>query len=210
MSRWAAPGLGYPNATVAPYMDEPSAPLRTNDEVTFIALQAHSQGRQRQVMELIAAHYAESEELQRQFDAQTRARNSALLLLFADHHYGELSAATIAAMRLHTPVALVFSTARTRAHITKERLGDAAFIFQHCAHAVPRPRYVMAGSDQDRHILVGYTADMERWLLLVLERAPSEKPVNGMHGWLLVGARRLGKTKFRQYQNRGQLIAIAA
>lgn len=147
-----------------------------------------------------AAHFAVQESI------RTRNR-AAVAALFADWHIGELDPRIPPSLGLGDAVLRVFNTAVTRQHVAKRHPGDVSFIMQQLVHAIAHPyMYRRSTQREDRIELVGWTADSERTLRIILEAPTADPPATGSHGWLQVNATRLGKAKRRQAEKKGGWI----
>lgn len=131
-------------------------------------------------------------------------RNAAIAALFADWVLGVLDARIPMALGLRSDVLNVFNTASTRQHVAKNHPGDAEFIMRHMVHALSHPlMYRRSNQHADRIELVGFVADNERTLRIILEAPAAVPPARGSHGWLQISAIRFGKAKRQHAQSKG-------
>jgi hypothetical protein len=137
--------------------------------------------------------------------ASTRASNLAgSAALFADWNLGALDARIPRSLGLSSAVLNVFSTARTRHHVARNHPGDVEFITQQIVHALAHP-YMYRRSEQsaNRIELVGFAADNERTLRIILEAPSATPPEKGAHGWLKISATRCGKATRQRAERKG-------
>src|SRR5579883_29317 len=96
-----------------------------------------------QLQQLHAALMAEYQEQEtwdaiRAHEASTR-RNAAFLHSVSDWHLGQLSAELLSCFGIPTQIGDVFSTSQSRAHIARQRPGDAEFITRNLPDALAAP-----------------------------------------------------------------------
>jgi hypothetical protein len=178
----------------------------STDDATTLALLAGAQASQRMQVQ-IAIEWERQTQEAGYFAAlaSIRARNNSVAAaLFSDWNLGALDGRIPQSLGLNAPVLNVFNTAHTRQHVVKSHPGDVEFIMQQMVHALSHPyMYRRSEHHADRIELVGFAADNERTLRVILEAPSALPPEKGAHGWLQISATRFGKAKRRRAESKG-------